>query len=387
MQKVLIDSPSTVGVSSVALWGILGGGKTEISLQYAHDNLSHFEAIFWLPSESEESICTEMGYIARDVLRLDDAEKLNDQQNSTNLMRWLRTTSKTPALPSTLNCQLISAASKWLLIFDEVETSTAIDRYWPVAQHGAVILNTRHAETARYFTQETAEIDSLDIGCGTQLLVHCVYGIPLVECAPEERQAAENLAKKVGGLPVALSSIAARMTSYHYSFEQCLATYEAEESGFRKKVLSTLSTVLRSAFEGLADDARSLLRCLCFMDPDVIPRTLFQCPKGKLLGRASSRLKKAVELSTSESDSDSPAQLQRRSYSPPPRRAALAVATEPARYTIDNSRDTLISRRRSEFDLNKERYSRETPYFPRDTHHTSERSGERNRTVPIRSQS
>jgi hypothetical protein len=105
--------------------------------------------------------------------------------------------------------------------------------------------------------------------------------------------------------------------------------------------------------------------------------------------RGGSRLKKPVEYSSAESDSDSPAQPQRRSYSPPPRRAAPAAAPEPTRYIIDNGRSVPISRpHRSELrDLNEEPYSRERSESPRGGHRSRERSGGKTRTVPIRSQS
>jgi len=104
--------------------------------------------------------------------------------------------------------------------------------------------------------------------------------------------------------------------------------------------------------------------------------------------RGGSRLKKAVEYSSAESDSDSPAQPQRRSYSPPPRRAAPAAAPEPIRYIIDNGRSVPIPRHRSELrDLNEEPYPRERSESPRGGHRSKERSGGRTRTIPIRSQS
>jgi curved DNA-binding protein CbpA len=106
--------------------------------------------------------------------------------------------------------------------------------------------------------------------------------------------------------------------------------------------------------------------------------------------RGGSRLKKAVEYSSAESDSDSPAP-QRRSYSPPPRRAA-AAPPEPTRYIIDNGRTVPITRHRSELrDLNEDHYTRDRSESPHGGRRSRERpSGTRNgssRAVPIRSQS
>lgn len=102
-----------------------------------------------------------------------------------------------------------------------------------------------------------------------------------------------------------------------------------------------------------------------------------------------SRLKKAVEYSSAESDSDSPAP-QRRSYTPPPRRAA--APPEPTRYIIDNGRTVPVTRHRSELrDLNDEQYPRDRSESPHGRHRSRERpAAPRNtssRAVPTRSQS
>ncbi|TVY53648.1 Chaperone protein DnaJ, partial [Lachnellula suecica] len=108
-----------------------------------------------------------------------------------------------------------------------------------------------------------------------------------------------------------------------------------------------------------------------------------------------SRLKKAVEYSSAESDSDSPVQPQRRSYSPARRPAA---PPEPTRYIIDNGRSVPITRHhRSDLhDLNEEVYQRDRSESPHGGRKSRERpSTTRNAStdrprhidIPIRSQS
>ena len=82
------------GLSSLALYGLGGVGKTQIALAFAYSKVKIVDAVFWIPSENRTAI--EQGYskIAVEALSLPKAKPQANRENSLLVLDWLRQTSE-----------------------------------------------------------------------------------------------------------------------------------------------------------------------------------------------------------------------------------------------------------------------------------------------------
>ncbi len=105
METELLDMPQEARrMRSFALHGMPGVGKTQTALQFVHQHLSAFEAIFWVSASSTEKLSQEYVDIAR-ALDLDKGLVAADQLKSANLVKdWLRYTGRVSSLVCCTSC-------------------------------------------------------------------------------------------------------------------------------------------------------------------------------------------------------------------------------------------------------------------------------------------
>ncbi len=110
---------------SFALSGLGGVGKTQIALEYAYRHALEYSAVFWIGTECAESIVSSLLGIA-EVLRLPERDGKDQQCVVAAVQRWL------------------NMHKAWLLIWDNVEDLTLLDRFLPTIRQGAILLTTRY---------------------------------------------------------------------------------------------------------------------------------------------------------------------------------------------------------------------------------------------------
>jgi DNA replication protein DnaC len=84
-------------ITSVAIHGLGGVGKTQIALAYAYQMLEDLDAVLWISAEDAFSVVQSFSRIALHTLKLEEAQPQAYQQNMALVLEWLRQTSK--ALP------------------------------------------------------------------------------------------------------------------------------------------------------------------------------------------------------------------------------------------------------------------------------------------------
>lgn len=90
----LQPSSNDAGLSSLAIYGLGGVGKTQIALAYAYDKLSELDAVFWIPFETELGLKQAFTNIAIESLKLPKARPEAHQENIVLVRGWLQMTSK-----------------------------------------------------------------------------------------------------------------------------------------------------------------------------------------------------------------------------------------------------------------------------------------------------
>ena len=123
-------------VNIAVLTGMGGSGKTQLAMMYCHLQFMQHESIFWANASTEDSLRQSFGVIAEVI------------------SKKLRTT-YFPDLDSRIRYvkeALGSSLKHWLLVFDNYDSPSqfeSIRSFIPSAAHGAIIITSRHPESAR----------------------------------------------------------------------------------------------------------------------------------------------------------------------------------------------------------------------------------------------
>ncbi|KAI0115622.1 hypothetical protein GGR51DRAFT_503594 [Nemania sp. FL0031] len=252
-------------LSSIALYGLGGIGKTQIALAYAYQKLEALDAIFWISAEDSYSVQLSFSSIAVDALKLPNARAQAYQENMILVQNWLQNT-----------------AAKWLLIFDNVDSHDVLDNCWPVSKHGAILVTTRDEIVATLPIDTGLEVNEFGVNEGAEFLLHMA---PRRRRIDGEEDAARQVASELGGLPLAINQMAALINARNCTiteFGTMYAKYEHRLHKQRKngwKYLGYehgLDTVWELSFENLGEEARACLGVLSFFAADLVPSEVFK---------------------------------------------------------------------------------------------------------------
>ncbi|HEY7416377.1 MAG TPA: tetratricopeptide repeat protein, partial [Ktedonobacteraceae bacterium] len=258
-----------------ALHGLGGVGKTQIALEYAYRYALEYSAVFWIGAETEEQIILSLLHIA-EVLRLPERDTKDQQHMVAAVQRWLAT------------------HGQWLLIWDNVEELTLLDRFLPSSRSGAILITTRRQilgtfargldllpmeqEEGMLFLLRRAKVLAPD---ATRTQMHQLATRMPAQCA-----AAEELVQAVGGLPLALDQAGAYLeatrcgvSAYLDLFRaRCTLLLQQRGEGARDHPASVSTTfTLAIATSAKRHPAVWPLLCVCaLLHPDAIPEELFR---------------------------------------------------------------------------------------------------------------
>lgn len=187
------NSPKThQSLSTLALFGLGGVGKSSVALKYAEKKLqnSELDAMFWVPSEKLVTLQQTFTDIAL-RLKLPDAQTTDHSENHSLVINWLQHT----------QC-------RWLIIYDNVESKDVIEPYWPAAGHGQAILTTKNHKFAFDIAQKGLEIVSWNADTGSRFLLHLLATNIGDELTTDDIQSANQLSEKLSGHALAISHMA-----------------------------------------------------------------------------------------------------------------------------------------------------------------------------------
>lgn len=81
-------------LSSIALYGLGGIGKTQTALAYAYQRLDDLDAVLWISAEDPFAIQQSFTRIAIDALKLPNAHPQAHAENMLMVLNWLQRTSR-----------------------------------------------------------------------------------------------------------------------------------------------------------------------------------------------------------------------------------------------------------------------------------------------------
>ncbi len=264
---LLAEKPNVASTRSCVLHGLGGIGKTQTAIEYAYRHAQDYAAVFWMNTETEEALIKSFITTAR-TLKL----PINDLQKRDEIvlvvLEWLNT------------------HRDWLLIFDNVTEKALIQRFVPASRHGSLLFTTRLPTLGTLALH--LELEPLSLEESTQFLLSRtgkqLFQQPTVAITAKEIIAMYEIARVMGGLPLALDQAAAYVDESQCGFVLFLALFQRDALQVLQVHPASITyphcveNIFTGAFARLQQEdrvaAEVLLMC-CFLAPENIPETFF----------------------------------------------------------------------------------------------------------------
>ena len=259
-----------------AIHGLGGVGKTQLAIEYAYRYANHYSLIWWVRSETPESLNADWEALARRMNLVSQEDRL-EQSQVIEIVRGA-----------------LEQRTGWLLLFDNAPDPNAIESYIPRSP-GHVLVTSRYSAWGRLARPLPVRVweprESVEF--------------LLKRTGHEDEAAAGQLAEELGYLPLALEQAAAyvehagrSLAGYLGLFrERKLALFQNETSGSDEK--ATVATTWDISFEQARKDssaAADLLRLYAFLGPDNIPMEVIVQGSEHIPQPLSAALRDPVEL-------------------------------------------------------------------------------------------
>jgi tetratricopeptide (TPR) repeat protein len=241
-----------------AITGLGGIGKTQTAVEYAYRYRDEYQAVLWLNAESALSLKTGSAELAG-LLQFPHPE--NKLEAAFRAFRnWLK---KEPG---------------WLLILDNADDPALLTKFLPETHQGHILITSRARNFQNLGIIDPVELEELSVEDARAFLLH---RRGREDADSPERNAAEQLAQELDGLPLALEQAAAYIVEREATFGSYLQSYRTrgvklvEErlpalGRYAKSVATTWSSNFESV-EAESPAAADVLRLSAFLAPDAIP--------------------------------------------------------------------------------------------------------------------
>jgi tetratricopeptide (TPR) repeat protein len=265
------------GGGRAAVHGLGGIGKTQLVVRYIQERRDRYPAgVFWLRADLESSLVADLASLAW-RLELPEREAPEQERQIEAALRWLR------------------AHDRWLLVLDNAEPATAeAATRWLPGLSGSLLLTSR---TPMWHPR--LGLGPLDAEVAGRFLLTRAG-----EAGAGAAAAAENVARSLGGLPLALEQAAA----YLEVSGRDLAGYagllrtrvvELMREGKPEEYPRPLATTWQLSFQRIESErpsAAALLRLCALLAPDDIPISVLEAGARELPEELRGFLADGIEL-------------------------------------------------------------------------------------------
>ena len=250
-----------------AISGLGGIGKTQIALEYAYRYRNSYHDILWTSADTHAALVASYETLAR-RLRLRERDERDPSKVVAALKRWL------------------AEHKGWLLVLDNVEELSLVNRFVPPDRQGAVVLTTRRQVTEP--VAQAIEVDALAEEDGALFLLKRTRRLTLegslANASTEDVTVAQSIVRQLGGLPLALDQAGAYVLETGCSLGAYLELLRHRQQMLlqRRGTVPTdhpqsVAMTFTLAFERVqqrSEAAHELLRFCAFLAPDAIAEEL-----------------------------------------------------------------------------------------------------------------
>ncbi|XP_035695392.1 uncharacterized protein LOC118429115 [Branchiostoma floridae] len=273
--KFNIFEAGKISHKKLAVCGLGGCGKTCLAIEYSWRLQETYQGgIFWMSAENSRTFEITLNDIALGIGTVGS----NSDETLARTIAWLS-----------------SLQDPWLLIVDNMdefdvssEVQKLLEGHWKQTSRGHILITTRReaaemVETMGFEKDNCIELRSMSED------ESCAFLIKRTQ--QEEQPGIRDLAKELGGLPLALEQAAAHINVLHCAFEDYLKQYKKQKLKLfkRRKVKTVTSTTDKDRMAvhttwslnfqhiqncedpELAEAACAMMNIAAYLDPDDIP--------------------------------------------------------------------------------------------------------------------
>lgn len=208
IDEYLDYDPSDEQLRSLAIWGVLGVGKSQAAFAYAKRKKEELDAVFRVNAATELQLDEDFSEIA---IKLKLPKTLADSSQVHNIYQLGKWLSQTKA--------------KWLLVFDNVDNPKILKNYWPNRQNRSILITCRSSTTASDPATNMMHLEPFDDEQGARLLL-LVAGRKTY--SETEEAASKELSKQVGGLALAIVTLAHQIKVKWTKVQRFLFSYTSD---------------------------------------------------------------------------------------------------------------------------------------------------------------
>lgn len=268
------NSTRDTSMISFGLTGQAGIGKTQVAVEFVYRHSDHFDAIFWVRAhdiarlhQSFREIAITLGLV--EPLSTDSFDK---SLTRSLVLRWLERPPKRPGAPG--------SDPIWLIVFDNVDDPDILYPFLPRNASGHVLITSKDplAISPFYINKEAVKLTEFDHEETSEFLIRLTGR----ENDEQDKKGSLKFATRLGGIPLAIVTMAGVITRKNITFAEFLQEYKQGHS--RATLFDTrLSPHFAQGYErtiasayGLdnLENGRDLLDILAFFDPDDIPEDI-----------------------------------------------------------------------------------------------------------------
>ncbi|KAI0102118.1 P-loop containing nucleoside triphosphate hydrolase protein [Nemania sp. FL0031] len=279
--------------SICTITGLGGIGKTELSLKFITKFKDVIDAIFFTAADSESRLKEGYSQMALKLGLLGTLDQKDLEASSEIFRLWLANPIR--GIP---NSNTACATVKWLLVYDNVESTETLQKFWPRGNSGKVLITSRNPLIVPrgIFNSTTIRLEGLPTKDAVQLLQ--IYSSDDNNDAKSIEDATQ-IVEWAKGLPMAVKQLGCIIFSENTTISQFRRALNTKYQLLRRlrdtkgdeKTLATLW-----ALESLYERHRSLfelLGVLSMLDPELVPhellttRSLLLSPNERLAYEAS----------------------------------------------------------------------------------------------------
>ena len=275
------DAPRTF-----AICGPGGMGKTQLATQFVYECRERFDAIFWVHADNAAKVAEGFHKIASELGLVNDRSP--DARDPIVIRGIVEGWLSNPVRGFDSTDEEVTSLASWLLVFDNVDDPDQLEDYWPLNGPGCVLFTSRdpYTKDSHYLAKRGVDLTPFDKSDAAGFLKKLTRR----EKGKEDGTAVGEI---LGGLPLALTQVAAIILRGGLSFDEFVVSYKEEESHramfedshhlkqSRKSGKTGYDHTLASvwALENLKHGAVVLLDTIAFLDSDgVHERILISYP-------------------------------------------------------------------------------------------------------------
>ncbi|KAM5487384.1 hypothetical protein MaudMau93_004652 [Microsporum audouinii] len=274
-----VVTESDTALRQFALCGFGGIGKTEIAREFCRRHKSSFDAVFWVVADEIAKLDHHYQQISL-ALGLEDSSDCKSQVVSKEIVKgWLSNPRKHVSDSDGIaQPERPRPEASWLLIFDNADDPMILKDYWPQGS-GSILVTSRDPLAKDIFTRRSTGVDLGPLSREDSLRL---FKQLTAISGESEDSTAQQISDALGGVPLAISQMAAIIRRKDLTLSEFFELYknqEGESCLYARKSEIKLITYRHSlstvwAIEKLNYQARHLLELISFLDPDIIREDL-----------------------------------------------------------------------------------------------------------------